>query len=174
MNLKKRGWEQNTKEIADKEVLKSFMERANFPIICANADLKGEKGSFPQPPPFTILNTPTGIKIAVLGLLEVDPYTGIPSTHPVRLAGFTFSDPIATAKKYRYLKKQSDIFIALTHLGSRADKVLAQEVKELDLIIGGHSHSQIHHPADTKINGILVAQAGGDAKYLGRVELIWQ
>jgi 2',3'-cyclic-nucleotide 2'-phosphodiesterase (5'-nucleotidase family) len=150
------------------------MERANFPIICANANLKGQKQSFPQPLPFTILKAPTGIKIAVLGLLEVDPYTRIPSTHPVYLHGFTFSDPIATAKKYRYLKKESDIFVALTHLGSRADELLAQEIKELDLIIGGHSHSQVHHPTGTKINGILVAQAGGDARYLGRIELIWQ
>jgi 2',3'-cyclic-nucleotide 2'-phosphodiesterase (5'-nucleotidase family) len=156
------------------EVLKSFMERANFPIICANANLKKQKESFPQTPPFTILKTPTGIKIAILGLLQVDPYTGIPATHPVHLQGFTFSDPIATAKKYRYLKKESDIFFALTHLGSRADEVLAQEIKELDLIIGGHSHSQVHHPTDTEINGPLVAQAGGDAQYLGRIELIWQ
>jgi 2',3'-cyclic-nucleotide 2'-phosphodiesterase (5'-nucleotidase family) len=157
-----------------REVLKSFMERANFPIICANAHLKKQKDSFPQPPPFTILKTPTGIKIAVLGLLQVDPYTGIPSTHPLHLPGFTFSDPIATAKKYRYLKKENDIFIALTHLGSRADEVLAQEIKELDLIIGGHSHSPVHHPLDKEINGPLVAQAGGDAEYLGRIQLIWQ
>ncbi len=156
------------------EVLKSFIERANFPIICANAHLKGQKESFPQPPPFTILKTPSGIKIAVLGLLEVDPYTGIPSSHPLHLPGFTFSDPIATAKKYRYLKKESDIFVALTHLGSRVDKELAQEIKELDLIIGGHSHSRVHHPTDMEINGPLVAQAGGDAQYLGRIELIWQ
>ncbi|MFC2146499.1 bifunctional metallophosphatase/5'-nucleotidase [Acidobacteriota bacterium] len=156
------------------EGLKGFMQRANFPIICANANLKGQNESFPQPPPFTMMKTPSGIKIAVLGLLEVDPYTGIPSTHPVRLPGFTFSDPIATAKKYRYLKKESDIFVALTHLGSRADELLAQEMKELDLIIGGHSHTQIHHPTDIDINGILVAQAGGNAHYLGRIELIWQ
>lgn len=156
------------------EVLKSFMERANFPIICANAHLKGQKESFPQPPPFIILKSLSGIKIAVLGLLEVDPYTSIPSTHPVHLSGFTFSDPIATAKKYRYLKKESDIFVALTHLGSRADRVLAQEIRELDLIIGGHSHTLIPHPSETGINAIPIAQAGWNAEYLGRIELIWQ
>jgi 5'-nucleotidase/UDP-sugar diphosphatase len=158
------------------EVLKSFIERANFPIICANADLKKQNESFPQPPAFTILKTPTGIKIAVLGLLQVDPYTGIPATHPVHLPGFTFSDPIVTAKKYRYLRNESDIFIALTHLGSRTDEVLAQEIQELDLIIGGHSHSQIHHPHPTGsgISGPLVAQAGANAEYLGRIDLTWQ
>lgn len=156
------------------EVLKSFMERADFPIICANANLKIPKESFPQPPPFTMLKTPTGIKIAVLGLLEVDPYTGIPATHPVRLTGFTFTDPIATAKKYRYLKKESDIFIALTHLGSRTDNALAQEIPELDLIIGGHSHTLIHHPLETGINGIPIAQTGWNAQYLGRIDLTWK
>ena len=155
------------------EVLKSFMERANFSIICANANLKKPNESFPQPPPFIMLKTPTGIKIAVLGLLEVDPYTGIPSTHPARLPGFTFTDPIAIAKKYRYLKKESDIFIALTHVGSRTDNVLAQEIPGLDLIIGGHSHTLIQHPAETGINGIPIAQTGWNAQYLGRIELTW-
>jgi len=156
------------------EVLKSFIERANFPIICANIHWQEQKEPFPQRPPFTILKTPTGIKIAVLGLLQVDPYTGIPATHPVHLQGITFSDPIETAKKYRYLKNESDIFIALTHLGSRTDEILAQEIKELDLIIGGHSHSKVYHPASTGINGSLVAQAGENAEYLGRIDLTWQ
>lgn len=157
------------------EVLKRFIERANFPILCANLHLQEQKeSSFPQPPAFTILKTPTGIKIAVLGLLQVDPYTGIPATHPIHLQNFTFSDPIETAKKYRYLKNESDIFIALTHLGSRTDEILAQELKELDLIIGGHSHSKFYHPESTGTNGPLVAQAGENAEYLGRIELIWQ
>jgi 2',3'-cyclic-nucleotide 2'-phosphodiesterase (5'-nucleotidase family) len=156
------------------EVLKGFMERANFPILCANIHVDEQKESFPHPPPFTILKTPAGLKIAILGLLQVDSYTGIPATHPDHLQGLTFSDPIATAKKYRYLKKESDIFIALTHLGSRADAVLAREIQELDLIIGGHSHSQIHNPTVKEINGPLVAQAGGDGQYLGRIELTWK
>lgn len=152
------------------EVLKGFIERANFPIICANANLNGQNQSFPQPLPYITLSTPTGIKVVVLGLLQVSPYDHIPATHPIHLQGFTFSDPITTAKKYRYLKKQSDIFIALTHLGSEVDELLAQEMTELDLIIGGHSHTRIHHPRE--INGILVAQAGSNGRYLGRIELI--
>ncbi|UCH93425.1 MAG: bifunctional metallophosphatase/5'-nucleotidase [Candidatus Aminicenantes bacterium] len=152
------------------QVLKRFIEKANFPIICANANLKGEKESFPQPPPFTILKTSAGIKIAVLGLIEVNKHTSIPDTHPNGVKGFTFSHPIETAKKYRYLKKESHVFIALTHLGIDTDELLAQEMGELDLIIGGHSHSQIHHPFE--INGVMIAQAGGNARYLGRIELI--
>jgi len=150
------------------KVLKNVMEKANYPILCAN--IRVEKGSFPQLQPFTILKTKNGIKIAVLGLLQVEKDSGIPSTHPDGLKGMTFLDPIETAKKYRYLKKESDVFIALTHLGTDGDELLAREMGELDLIIGGHSHTTIEHP--TEINGVPVAQAGGDAKYLGRIEMI--
>jgi 2',3'-cyclic-nucleotide 2'-phosphodiesterase (5'-nucleotidase family) len=152
------------------DILKSFMLRAKFPILCANADLQAQDKTFPQPLPFTILKTPGGIKISVLGLIEVSKYSGIPSAHPSRLQGFTFSDPIETAKKYRYLKKESDIFIALTHLGTDTDEGLAGELAGLDVIVGGHSHTQVD-PAMI-INGVLVAQAGGNARFLGRIELI--
>ena len=38
------------------------------------------------------------------------------------------------------------------------------------MIIGGHSHTRVD-PAET-VNGVLVAQAGSDNKFLGRVELL--
>ena len=38
------------------------------------------------------------------------------------------------------------------------------------MIIGGHSHTRVD-PAEM-INGVLVAQAGSDNKFLGRVELL--
>ena len=41
---------------------------------------------------------------------------------------------------------------------------------ELDAIIGGHSHTRVD-PAEI-VNGVLVAQAGSDNRYLGRVELL--
>ena len=152
------------------EVLKQFIQRANFPIICANVLFKEQHPPFPQPEPFRVLKTRSGIKIAVLGLLQVNKHTGIPDTHPSRLQGVTFADPIATAKKYRYLKKENDILIALTHLGLETDELLAQEMRELDLIIGGHSHSQIRDPI--KISDNRITQAGANARYLGRIELL--
>jgi 5'-nucleotidase / UDP-sugar diphosphatase len=154
------------------EVLKQFMQRANFPIICANIHIRDPGSAITQPEPFKILTTRSGIKIAVLGLLQVDKHTGFPDTHPSRLQGIEFADPLETAKKYRYLKKENDILIALTHLGIETDELLAREMSEPDLIIGGHSHSQIHEPI--KINDKLIAQAGSNASYLGRIELLFK
>ncbi len=150
------------------EILKNFIEKATFPVLCAN--IKVKEDSFPQTRPFTILKTGKGIKIAVLGLIEVSKDTGIPSTHPQNLEGLTFLDPVETALKYRYLKKEADVFIALTHLGYETDVKLAKEMGELDVIIGGDSHTLVKNPEET--NGVLITQAGGSAKYQGRIELV--
>ena len=152
------------------KILKNVMEKAAFPILCANVEVR--TGDLPHPRPFTILKTKKGLKIAVLGLIQVEKENRIPSTHPSGVEGLIFSDPIKTAKKYRYLKKESNVFIALTHLGADEDEVLAQEMGELDLIIGGHSHTKIENPLE--INGVLIAQAGGNARYLGRIDLTIQ
>ena len=62
------------------KVLTNFIEKANFPILCAN--IRVETGGFPQLQPFTILETKNGIKIAVLGLLQVEKESGIPALTP--------------------------------------------------------------------------------------------
>lgn len=152
------------------ENLKRFIKEANFPVISAN--IKVESGTFPQPAPFAILKTAEGISMAVLGLIQVDDDTGIPSTLPDNVKGLKFLDPIEIAKQYRFLKKQNPIFIALTHLGADVDEKLAKEMGELDLIVGGHSHTIINQPPEE--NGVLIAQAGGQAKYVGRIELIFK
>lgn len=153
------------------EILKNFMKKARFPMICANVKVvPGEAGGaiIPQPKPYVILKTKKGTKIAVLGVIQTGNDTHIPSTHPDRVKGLVFSDGVETAQQYRYLKKKSNVFIALTHLGADGDEVLANKMGELDIIVGGHSHTIIKDPK--QVNGVLITQAGGNAKYLGRIE----
>ncbi len=40
----------------------------------------------------------------------------------------------------------------------------------MDLIIGGHSHTVLEHPAE--VNGILIAQAGVGTDQIGRFDLV--
>ncbi|MCX6581674.1 MAG: bifunctional UDP-sugar hydrolase/5'-nucleotidase [Candidatus Aminicenantes bacterium] len=154
------------------EILKDAMKKARYPMICANVKVvPGEGGGaiLPQPKPYVILKTKKGTKIAVLGVIQTEKDSHIPSTHPSKLKGLAFSDGIDAAQQYRYLKKKSNIFIALTHLGADGDEVLAQKIPELDIIVGGHSHTTIRDPKET--NGVLITQAGSNAKFLGRIEL---
>ncbi|MCP4147340.1 MAG: bifunctional metallophosphatase/5'-nucleotidase [bacterium] len=151
-------------------VLKNAMESAGYPMLCAN--VKVADSDIPQPEPYTILKTKNGIKIAVLGLLIINREDKLPSSHPVKLKGLTFSWPLDEAKKYTFLKKKSDIFVALTHLGAEVDERLAEQMGELDVIVGGHSHTTIKPPLD--INGVMITQAGSYAYRLGRIELTFK
>ena len=150
------------------ETLKSYIERATFPMICANAKVDG--GIIPQPKPYVILETKEGVKIAVLGAVQTDRDTGIPSTLPANVKGITFSDGIEAILQYKSLKQENDVLMALTHLGFGRDEKLAGQMGELDLIIGGHSHTKVDKPVVE--NGVLIAQAGDHTRYVGRVDLV--
>lgn len=149
------------------ENLQRFAARARFPFVAAN--ITAPAGSFPQLRPWLLLKSKSGVRIAVFGLIQIEPGNGLPSTHPDRVKGLAFSEPLAKAMEMKSLRSGSDVLIGLTHIGYDQDLVLARRLPELDAIIGGHSHTRVD-PAET-INGVLVAQAGGDNKFLGRIEL---
>ena len=150
------------------EILKSFILRGRFNVVCANLSVTGA-GIIPQPKPYVILRTRDGLTIAVLGLIQISKFTRLPDTHPDHVRGLTFSDEIQSARQYRFLARESDLFIALTHQGVGKDEKLAREMKELDLIVGGHSHTVIDRPRE--VGGVLIVQTGQKGKYLGKVEL---
>jgi len=150
------------------ENLGKFAARARFPLVSAN--IQAPAGMLPQLRPSVVLRTRGGIRIAVFGLLQIEAGNGLPSTHPDKVRGLRFSEPLARAREMKGLRRGNQVFLALTHIGYEDDLRLAAQMPELDAIIGGHSHTRVD-PAET-VNGVLVAQAGSDNRYLGRVELL--
>jgi 2',3'-cyclic-nucleotide 2'-phosphodiesterase (5'-nucleotidase family) len=64
-----------------------------------------------------------------------------------------------------------DTVIVLSHLGLYDDIQLARALHgDVELIIGGHSHSLLPHGIE--INGVSIAQAGSHGQFLGRIDLI--
>lgn len=139
----------------------NLTHKANFQFICANisaADSLNIRFS-----PFKIIKLPNGLKVAFLGLLQIN-QNGIPDSHPDNTKGFTFRSPYETAPEYLFLKDSSDILIALTHLGFENDVKLAETMPAgIDLIIGGHSHTKVAR--EQLFNGILITQAENKLKY---------
>ena len=139
----------------------NLTHKADFDFICAN--MSANDSFNVKVNPYKIIILPNGLKLAFLGLLHIN-QNGIPDSHPENILGFTFSAPFETAPKYLYLKDQSDIFIALTHLGFENDVQLAETMPAgLDLIIGGHSHTKVEK--EKIYNGILITQAERKLKY---------
>ena len=149
------------------ENLKNFVARARFPFVSAN--IEAPEGVLPQLRASLVFKTRSGVRIAVFGLIQVEAGNGLPSTHPDRVKGLRFSQPLPKALEMKTLRRGNHVLIGLTHIGFDQDQKLAEQMPELDVIIGGHSHTRVD-PAEM-VNGVLVAQAGSDNRFLGRVEL---
>jgi 2',3'-cyclic-nucleotide 2'-phosphodiesterase (5'-nucleotidase family) len=79
-----------------------------------------------------------------------------------------FPDPVKTAEKYKFLR-ENNVFVGLFHTGLETDIEIANAVPELDLILGGHSHTKI----DTGMiqNGVLITQASAYLQYVGETRI---
>ena len=89
------------------------------------------------------------------------------------MKGLTFSQPASIIapliKEVR--AKGASIVIALTHLGLNADEQLAGEVRGIDLIVGGHSHTVVMDPVVE--SGAVIVQAGSYGRYLGVMKIAY-
>lgn len=151
-------------------ILNQRISQANFPFICANMDT--ESATLNQPKAYITLKTKTDFPLIILGLIETgtkieDRY--IPSTHPDKVEGIHFPYYKYTTEDYTNLKTDNNLFIVLSHLGQGSDRTLADTYDEIDLIIGGHSHSIINSPYIQ--NKALICQAGSKGNYIGRIDI---
>ena len=160
--------------------LKGFsnvLHHANFPFICSNYDfsetiLKNKTIKF-------LINEIDGIKIGFFGL-------GIKLEGLVEKKCFDntkYLDPIETSDfwaKELKIKKKCDLVICISHLGHYykdgkiSDVLLAKQSKNIDVIIGGHTHTFLNKAKSikNKINkDVIVNQAGWGALALGRIDI---
>ena len=94
-----------------------------------------------------------GAKIGIIGLLT-DLSTVVDSDIAAQLK---YQHPVGITNMYaEYLKKQKkcDLVICLTHLGyeseSYTDVMLASLTKDVDIIVGGHSHTRLPNEVRVK------------------------
>lgn len=150
-------------DYGQEETVKRIAE-SNFPWLSANTIVGSDtEVDFPQPEPFHIFDV-NGLTVGVFSLTETPP-----ATAPANVVGISFEDPIETAKQYEYLQEETDVLIALTHIGYSEDQKLAQEVDFFDVIIGGHSHTTLSQP--NVVNGTPIVQTGGDAANIGNLSI---
>tara|TARA_B100000795_G_C22801191_1_gene442036 strand:+ start:2240 stop:3148 length:909 start_codon:yes stop_codon:yes gene_type:complete len=153
------------------------LPNAKFDFVCANYDFKN-----------TVLDTlvkpykiffKDGIKVGVFGLgIEL-----LNLVSPELYKETNYLDPIGISQDIsRELKEDEacDLIICLSHLGynyRNSDKIsdlkLASITKNIDLIIGGHTHTFLPKPTLVKnLNdeNMLVNQVGAYGVNLGRVD----
>jgi 5'-nucleotidase len=152
---------------------------ASFPMIVSNYD-------FSRTPmenkyvPYKIFNK-GGIKIGVLGVgIELQGLV------PDNLYGNTkYLDPVQKANETadKLKRENCDFIVCLSHLGYKyqenkiSDLILAKESENIDLIIGGHTHTFMERPEvikNKKDDDVLINQVGWAGIQLGRMDFIFE
>ena len=132
--------------------LRRLIGLSNFRYICANAFPSDSSGI--KIVPCQVFDV-EGLKVGVIGCIQLNP-KGIPSTHPDNLKGISFKPAEEVIPQYEYLSKECDATILLSHLGYPDDIKMAEQFPWLDLIIGGHTHTQLN--GNEVKNGVLITQ----------------
>lgn len=147
------------------ERLAQRLADAEFDVICANMTVA--ESPVPQPAPYKIIEV-GGIRLAVTAAVT-NFSNGYPDGKAENFAGMAFGSPFAAVESLRSLRDSADLFIALTHIGDDMDTILAARVPELDLIIGGHTHTVL--PEGLRYGSTLVTQTGKSLKNVGITEI---
>lgn len=152
----------------DKLYINLARSQFKIPILSANINLsplaKGNRiHEYIKP---YIIKEFGSLRVGILGLstfqLVFDGHL-----KPVKLKEPT----IAAMKMVRRLKKEEkcDVVVILSHLGLPQDKLVASLVDDVDLIVGGHSHTLMQKPL--VVNGTPIVHAGKWGEHLGEVVL---
>lgn len=157
---------------------KAALKHANFPFICSNYDFNDTILN-QQTVPFKIFKKGK-LKIGVFGVgIKLD---GLVS--PNLFGNTKYLNPIKQAQYYADLLRHDhncNLVICLSHLGYKpsvqmGDLKLAKMTNNIDLIIGGHTHTflekpEIHYNSNNK--KVMINQAGWAGLKLGKIDFFF-
>ena len=132
--------------------LARLIDLSTFPTLCANMEPDAKFNMHVKP--YQIFDC-GGISVGVLGITALGSM-GTPESHPARMTDIRFMDPLETIQKYAFLREKCDVVLLLSHLGYADDVKFSAELPWVDIIVGGHSHTQLN--GGEIHNGILITQ----------------
>ncbi|XP_043470032.1 apyrase-like [Leptopilina heterotoma] len=161
-----------------------FLKHINSPVVVANLDITEEptlKGLFTNS---TIIEK-SGRKIGVIGALLSTSYM-ISRTENV----IFIDEVLAINAEAKNLKaKGVEIIIVLSHCGLDIDRIIAANCSDIDIIVGGHSHTflytgpepyldipedeyPVHVKQEESGRSVLIVQASAFTRYIGNLT-VW-
>ncbi len=157
--------------------LAKMLEQAEFQVVCANYTGIENTALKDKVQPYVILHR-KGLKIGVLGV-GVQPAELIT---PSNFAPLVWVDPLPVANEIADRlreKEHCDVVICLSHLGTDAknnefcDQWLAENTRNIDVIIGGHTHKVVTNRYVTNAAGkeVLLSQMGKSGANVGKITL---
>lgn len=159
------------------DTLAAILQGAQFPVVCANYDVKGSvlEGLVL---PYTVIRR-QNVRIGVFGI-GIDPAGLIAERN---FAPLQYLDPIATAQDVANTlknKEKCDVIVCLSHQGTHpsaegklSDVELAQATRNIDIIIGAHTHKIRTNLYIPNLDGdsVFLAQMGKSGARLGKIQV---
>lgn len=159
------------------EGLVAMLPQAGFDFVCANYDVS-DRELAERVQPWTVREF-AGVKVGIFGLGIGFEGLVLESLH----RGVEYRDPVDAARATaRALRDQGcALVICLSHLGYRyrnpdrpSDRVVAEAVPEVDLVLGGHTHTFLDEAEvfeQGRAGFTLINQVGWGGMRLGRIDV---
>ena len=159
------------------DTLAAILQGAQFPVVCANYNVKGSvlEGLVL---PYTVIRR-QNVRIGVFGI-GIDPAGLIAERN---FAPLQYLDPIATAQDVANTlknKEKCDVIVCLSHQGTHpsaegklSDVELAQATRNIDIIIGAHTHKTLTNVYIPNLDGdsVFLAQMGKSGARIGKIQV---
>lgn len=134
--------------------LRDLLETVDFPVIAGNVRPTVDSPLFGADIKPYVVKEIDGEKVAIIGVLKVE------KTRESSLVtdAVEFDDEILSVRDHVYTLKDQGInkFIVLSHLGYDFDQVLAESVRDIDVIVGGDTHDVLDSTGEFQAMGIEV------------------
>lgn len=171
------------------KALADFIKAADFPFVSANTDFSADS-VFDELQSRTVSAEPENGKIYNGFIKEIDGQKvgifGLTTEETQAISSpdkVTFSNYIEEAKKAVADFEEAGVnkIIAITHIGFDDsdlidnDKLLAENVSGIDIIVGGHTHKKLDEPyaMNTDTEPTIIVQANEYNKFLGQLDVIF-
>lgn len=146
-----------------KAVLNGLYEHADFDVLLANLYDKKTLQAPEWAQPYKIIETKDGTKVGLIALTAPFPLTYSPNGWDIR-SPFDILPQLVNQ-----LRDRVDVLVLMSHLGIGYDRAIAEELPQIDVILGSHTHHLfVKGELD---NGVLLAAAGKHGQYVGEVDL---
>jgi len=159
-----------------KEKLLKLIEKATFPVVCANVLVQGTENLLPGVKPYVVIDY-NGVKVAVIGLISEEMLALIPAEY---IQGIAFNSPKAVLRNYyAKMESESDFIIIMSNqkyydnllLANEFENILPGAKRKPVMIISGQVRSFSASYAPLMSNDILLLEAGNKGRYFGQVSL---
>ena len=153
------------------DTLAAVLKNAQFAVVCANYDVTNSPLENIVKP-YTILRR-ENLRIGVFGI-SIDPQGLISEKN---FQPLQYLDPVESAQQTANLLKEQkdcDLVVCLSHRGThQGDVELAKATRNIDIIIGGHTHKIVENMYVENIDGdsVLLSQMGKSGARIGKISV---